>query len=164
MLEKVDPSVVGLSQERLERVTRWLEQQVGEGKLAGASTLVARRGKIAYLHCAGFADKEAGKVLAPDTIVRIYSMTKPLTTVAAMMLYEEGCFQLDDPVAKYLPEFGDTPVWHGGDAPITDVEGQRSPMLVKQLMSHTSGLTYHFMNSTPVDAQYREQDRGQYLG
>ena len=157
MLEKVDPSVVGVSQERLKRITRWLEQQVGEGKLAGASALVARRGKIAYLQCAGFADKEDGKVLAPDTIVRIYSMTKPLTTVAAMMLYEEGCFQLDDPVAKYLPEFGDTPVWRGGDAPITDVEEQRSPMLVKQLMSHTSGLTYHFMHSTPVDAQYREQ-------
>ena len=90
MLEKVDPSVVGVSQERLKRITRWLEQQVGEGKLAGASALVARRGKIAYLQCAGFADKEDGKVLAPDTIVRIYSMTKPLTTVAAMMLYEEG--------------------------------------------------------------------------
>ena len=157
MLEKVDPSVVGVSQERLERITRWLEQQVGGGKLAGASALVARRGKIAYLQCAGFADKEDGKVLAPDSIVRIYSMTKPLTAVAAMMLYEEGCFQLDDPVAKYLPEFGDTPVWRGGDAPITDVEEQRSPMLVKQLMSHTSGLTYHFMRSTPVDAQYREQ-------
>ena len=83
MLEKVDPSVVGVSQERLKRITRWLEQQVGEGKLAGASALVSRRGKIAYLQCAGFADKEDGKVLAPDTIVRIYSMTKPLTTVAS---------------------------------------------------------------------------------
>ena len=132
MLEKVDPSVVGVSQERLERITRWLEQQVGEGKLAGASALVARRGKIAYLQCAGFADKEDGKVLAPDTIVRIYSMTKPLTTVAAMMLYEEGCFQLDDPVAKYLPEFETTPVWSGGDAPISDVTTQRIQEVVRK--------------------------------
>ena len=89
MLEKVDPSVLGLSEERLGRITRWLELQVGEGKLAGASALVARRGKIAYQQCAGFADKEEGKVFAPETIVRIYSMTKPITTVAAMMLYEE---------------------------------------------------------------------------
>ena len=92
-----------------------------DGKLAGASTLIARRGKVAYLQCAGFADKESGKVMDADTIVRIYSMTKSVTTVAAMMLYEEGCFQLDDPVAKYLPEFADTPVWDGGDAPITAV-------------------------------------------
>ena len=157
MLDEVDPSVLGFSEERLGRITRWLELQVGEGKLAGASTLVARRGKIAYLQCAGFADKEQGKVFAPDTIVRIYSMTKPITTVAAMMLYEEGCFQLDDPVAKYLPEFEATPVWSGGDAPISDVTTQRTPMLVKHLMNHTSGLTYGFMNSNPVDAQYREQ-------
>ena len=96
-------------------------------------------------------------MFAPDTIVRIYSMTKPITTVAAMMLYEEGCFQLDDPVAKYLPEFEATPVWSGGDAPISDVTTQRTPMLVKHLMNHTSGLTYGFMNSNPVDAQYREE-------
>ena len=96
-------------------------------------------------------------MFAPETSVRFYSMTKPITTVAAMMLYEEGCFQLDDPVAKYLPEFETTPVWSGGDAPISDVTTQRTPMLVKHLMNHTSGLTYGFMNSNPVDAQYREQ-------
>ena len=77
MLEKVDPSVLGLSEERLGRITRWLELQVGEGKLAGASALVARRGKIAYQQCAGFADKEEGKVFAPETIVRIYSRLRP---------------------------------------------------------------------------------------
>lgn len=156
MLEAADPADVGLSAERLQRITDWLEERIGEGKLAGASTLVARRGKVAYLQCAGFADKEVGKAFAAETIVRIYSMTKPVTTVAAMMLYEQGCFQLDDPVAKYLPEFADTPVWAGGDAPITKVQIQQSPMRVRQLMNHTSGLTYGFMNSTPVDAQYRK--------
>ena len=109
MLESVDPAVVGLSKERLALITSWLEAQVTDGKLAGASTLIARRGKVAYLQCAGFADKEIGKVMDADTIVRIYSMSKSVTTVAAMMLYEQGCFQLDDPVAKYLPEFADTP-------------------------------------------------------
>ena len=68
-----------------------------------------------------------------DTIVRIYSMSKSVTSVAAMMLYEEGCFQLDDPVAKYLPEFAETPVWDGGDAPITAVHEQRSPMQVSNI-------------------------------
>ena len=157
MLETVDPSVVGISDERLQRVSTWLEKQVSDGKLAGASALIGRRGKVAYLKCAGFADKEIGRAFTPETIVRIYSMSKSVTTVAAMMLYEQGCFQLDDPVAKYLPEFADTPVWMGGDAPITQVEAQMSPILVKQLMNHTSGLTYGFMNSNPVDAQYREQ-------
>lgn len=158
MLETVDPSVVGISDERLQRVSTWLEKQVSDGKLAGASTLIGRRGKVAYLKCAGFADKEIGRAFTPETIVRIYSMSKSVTTVAAMMLYEQGCFQLDDPVAKYLPEFADTPVWMGGDAPITQVEAQMSPILVKQLMNHTSGLTYGFMSSNAVDAQYRRQD------
>ena len=141
MLESVDPAVVGLSKERLTKITSWLEAQVADGKLAGASTLIARRGKVAYLQSAGFADKENGKVMDADTIVRIYSMSKSVTTVAAMMLYEQGCFQLDDPVAKYLPEFADTPVWDGGDAPITAVHDQQSPMQIKHLMNHTSGLT-----------------------
>ena len=157
MLESVDPAVVGLSKERLALITSWLEAQVTDGKLAGASTPIARRGKVAYLQCAGFADKEIGKVMDADTIVRIYSMSKSVTTVAAMMLYEQGCFQLDDPVAKYLPEFADTPVWDGGDAPIT-VQAQRSPMQIRHLMNHTSGLTYGFMNTTPVDAQYRDRE------
>ncbi|NCF78213.1 MAG: serine hydrolase [Proteobacteria bacterium] len=158
MLEPVDPAVVGLSKERLTQITSWLEAQVADGKLAGASTLIARRGKVAYLQSAGFADKENGKVMDADTIVRIYSMSKSVTTVAAMMLYEQGCFQLDDPVAKYLPEFADTPVWDGGDAPITAVHDQQSPMQVKHLMNHTSGLTYGFMSTTPVDALYRDRE------
>ncbi|MDP6187082.1 MAG: serine hydrolase domain-containing protein, partial [Pseudomonadales bacterium] len=158
MLESVDPAVVGLSKERLTQITSWLEAQVADGKLAGASTLIARRGKVAYLQSAGFADKENGKVMDADTIVRIYSMSKSVTTVAAMMLYEQGCFQLDDPVAKYLPEFADTPVWDGGDAPITAVHDQQSPMQIKHLMNHTSGLTYGFMSTTPVDALYRDRE------
>lgn len=157
MLETVVPAMAGFSEERLQRVTQWLEDQVSQGRLAGASALIARHGKIAYQQCTGFADKEAGKAFSLDTIVRIYSMSKPVTTVAAMMLYERGCFQLDDPVAKYLPEFADTPVWTGGDAPITSTVPQQLPMQVRQLMNHTAGLTYGFMSTTPVDALYRER-------
>jgi len=157
MLETVDPAIAGFSEERLQRVTQWLEDQVGQGRLAGASTLIARRGKIAYQQSTGFADKEIGRPFELDTIVRIYSMSKPVTTVAAMMLYEAGCFQLDDPVAKFLPEFANTPVWAGGDAPISQTVDQSVPMQVRHLMSHTAGLTYGFMNTTPVDALYRDQ-------
>ena len=158
MLESVDPAVVGLSKERLTHITSWLEAQVADGKLAGASALIARRGKVAYLQSAGFADRENGKLMDADTIVRIYSMSKSVTTVAALMLYDQGGFQLDDPVAKYLPEFAETPVWDGGDAPITAVSAQQAPMQVKHLMNHTSGLTYGFMSTTPVDAQYRDRE------
>ncbi len=158
MLETVDPAIAGFSEERLRRVTQWLEEQVSQGRLAGASTLIARHGKVAYQQSTGFADKELGKAFELDTIVRIYSMSKPVTTVAAMMLYERGCFQLDDPVAKFIPEFADTPVWVGGDAPASQTTAQTAPMLVRHLMNHTSGLTYGFMNSNPVDACYRERN------
>lgn len=157
MLERINPSKVGLCEERLERVTDWLDQQIESQRLAGASVLVARHGSIGYSHAAGLADVEQAKPFTEDTLVRIFSMTKPITSVAAMMLYEQGCFQLDDPVAKYLPEFAQTPVWKGGAHALNEVEAQASPMLVKHLFTHTSGLTYGFMNTNVVDAQYREQ-------
>jgi CubicO group peptidase (beta-lactamase class C family) len=91
------PEDVGLSSSRLARVDAWREAWVKSGKLAGATTLVMRRGQVAHLGCSGLADIERGLPMAPDSILRIYSMTKPLTSVAIMMLYEEGRFQLDDP-------------------------------------------------------------------
>ena len=107
MVEVVSPESVGFSSIRLEGVTRWLEAQISSERLAGASVLIGRRSQVAYFQVRGLADIEAGTPFSEDTIVRIYSMTKAVTTVAAMMLYEEGCFQLDDPVAKFLPEFAD---------------------------------------------------------
>ena len=158
MLEKVHPSTVGMCEDRLERVTQWLEEQVSGERLAGASVMIGRQGKISYLQTAGYADKEIAKPFIQDSVVRIFSMSKPITSVAAMMLYEQGCFQLDDPVARYIPEFATTPVWRGGDASLDETEAQTSPMLVKHLLSHTSGLTYGFMQSNVVDAEYRTQD------
>lgn len=157
MIEVVKPESVGLSSARLNRVTEWLEEQVETERVAGASVLIGRRGSIAYFETAGQADIEAAKPFGKDTLVRIYSMTKPVTTVAAMMLYEEGHFQLDDPVARYLPEFADTRVWVGGGSSCSETEPQRTPMTVRHLMTHTSGLTYGFMRANVVDARYRAE-------
>lgn len=157
MVELVTPESVGLSSARLERVREWLELQVSSERLAGASVLIGRRGGIACFEAAGLADQAAAKSFTRDTIVRIYSMTKPITTVAAMMLYEEGCFQLDDPVARYLPEFSGTRVWAGGDAGLEETVAVESPMTIQHLMTHTSGLTYGFMQTNVVDKAYRQQ-------
>lgn len=151
---------VGMSTERLKRITSWLEAQVSSNRLAGCSALVARHGEIVYQQSAGQSDVEAGKAFADDTIVRAFSMTKPITTVAAMMLYEEGAFQLDDPIARYLPEFLNTPVWAGGNAPLEDTSPQETPITVRQIMTHTSGLTYGFMQTNVVDAAYRKAGIG----
>jgi CubicO group peptidase (beta-lactamase class C family) len=155
MIDTVSPESVGLSSARLERVSAWLADQIAMERLAGASVLIGRRGEVALFEARGLADQASGRSFDQDTIVRIYSMTKPVTTVAAMMLYEEGAFQLDDPVSKYLPAFAETRVWAGGDAPITDTVPVTTPMTVKHLMTHTSGLTYGFMQTNAVDAAYR---------
>ncbi len=155
-MKVVNPESVGLSSERLARLTSWLSEQVSGDRVAGASCLIGRRGKVAYFESTGQRDVENNKPFEKDTIVRIYSMTKPVTSVAAMICYEEGKFQLDDPVSKYIPEFADLKVWKGeGDADNT--EPMTSPMLVRHVMSHTSGFTYGFMNTNVVDEQYREK-------
>ena len=155
-MQKVDPVSLGISPERLERVSEWLSAQVTGGRLAGCSVLIGRRGHIAHCEAVGFADVDAKQPFTEESIVRIFSMTKAVTTVAAMQLYEKGCFQLDDPVSKYIPQFASSPVWSGGE--LSDTVAQETPMTVRHLMTHTSGLTYGFMQSNVVDAAYREAD------
>src|SRR5215831_410903 len=104
-LPSAKPESVGLSPERLERVTATVQRDIDDKRIAGAVTLVVRRGKVAWFKAQGMADREAAKPMPPDAMFRICSMTKPITTVAVMMLYEDGKFLLDDPVSKYLPEF-----------------------------------------------------------
>lgn len=157
-MDIVKPESVGLCSERLGRVNAWLQAQVSGGRLAGASVLIGRRGQVAFFEATGLADLDTGASFARDTIVRIYSMTKPVTSVAAMMLYEEGCFQLDDPVHKYLPEFKDVRVWQGGSAPIDATDPVEKPITIANLMTHTSGLTYGFMQTNVVDAAYRKEN------
>ena len=158
MIDLVAPETIGLSSERLQRVSQWLEDQIASERLAGASVAIGRRGQVGYFEAAGQADQAAGRAFARDTIVRIYSMTKPITSVAAMMLYERGCFQLDDPIARYLPEFSRSRVWVGGDAPLDQTVAAESPITVRQLLTHTSGLTYGFMQTNVVDERYRDED------
>lgn len=145
------PESVGISSERLQRINQLIERKIKDEKIVGAVALVARRGKVVHLAAAGKADAEAGKAMKPDAIFRIYSMSKPITTVAAMMLYEEGKFQIDDPVAMYLPEFKDVQVYGEGGTLVKP----KSPMTIRHLMSHTSGLTYGFFGNTEVDKLYR---------
>ena len=153
MLNEIAPDAAGICISRLDRVSKWLEKQVASSKLAGCSVLIGRKGGVAYYCHQGMADVEHKKSFARDTIVRIYSMTKPVTAVAAMMLYERGAFQLDDRVSSFLPEFSETPVWKGGG--IENVEYQKAPMLIRDLFTHTSGLTYGWMQNNSVDEKYR---------
>ena len=143
-----------LDQSRLARITPWLASWISSGRLAGASVLIHHDGQTAYQHCEGLADRERNLPMAPDTVVRIYSMTKPLTSVALMMLYEEGRFQLDDPISRVLPCFETMHVWAGEGREPVPAERQ---ITYRDLLTHTSGLTYGFMEATPVDALYRAQ-------
>ena len=146
---------VGLSGPRLEKVTSWMEQQVSTSRLPGLSAMIHRRGQTAYFNCTGEMDREAAKPVAEDTIFRIYSMTKPITAVAAMICYEDGHFQLDDPIAKFLPEFTDMRVWDG-DPDILNTVPAEGYITVRHLMTHTAGFSYEFMQAGPVEAYYRE--------
>lgn len=149
-LPRAKPSEVGLSQERLDRITRAMEAEVERGHLAGAIGVVARQGKIAYWETVGMADREAGRPMADDTIFRIYSMTKPIVGVALMTLYEEGRFALADPVKRYIPELGGIEVLADG------VKSPSKPeMTVQDIMRHTAGMTYGGGKSE-VDKLYRE--------
>ena len=151
------PEDVGLSSPRLARITHWMRRWVNSGRLPGLLVAVVREDRLAWFETFGWRDVGAGRPVEPDTIYRIYSMTKPITTVAALMLYEEGHFQLDDPVAKFIPAFAGTRVFDGGDAEsFTTVPLARS-ITVHDLMVHTSGLTYGFQHEHAVDALYRSR-------
>ena len=135
---------VGLSSERLLRIGAVVQRNIDEKRIAGAVTLVARRGSVVWFKAQGMADAEAGKPMRPDTLFRICSMTKPITSVAVMMLYEEGRFLLDDPVSKYLPEFKNQNVLvkpATGESYTIPVTRE---ITIRDLLRHTSGLTYHW--------------------
>src|SRR5262245_60169162 len=152
-LPTATPESVGLSSGKLKEARQAVQALVDQKEVAGAVLAVARRGKVVQLDAVGVMDVDGGRPMKPDTIFRIFSMTKPVTTVAAMMLVEDGKIRLDDPVAKYLPEFQDLRV-HAGNGDET-VEARRA-VTVRDLMRHTSGLTYGFFGATPVDQLYRK--------
>jgi CubicO group peptidase (beta-lactamase class C family) len=153
VLPKTEPEKVGISSERLTRITEMNRSYVAAGKLAGTVTLVARDGKIVYFDAQGTTDISTGAPMRTDSLFRIYSMTKPITSVAALMLYEEGRFQLRDPISQYLPEFKEMQVMRA--------DGTLAPagaITVQQLLTHTAGFSYGFSNTDPVDKLYRERE------
>lgn len=138
------PEAVGLSRARLERIAQAVQRDVDGKRVAGAVTLVVRHGKVAWFEAQGLADREAGQPMRKDAIFRICSMTKPITSVAVMMLYEEGKFLLGDPVSKYLPEFKNPQVLvKAADGTRTAVAAKRE-ITIRDLLRHTSGLTYQW--------------------
>jgi CubicO group peptidase (beta-lactamase class C family) len=152
----VKPEEVGLSSSRLARIGDHMKRYIDAGKIAGTLTLVARRGQIAYLEPLGHLEIERRRPVTADSVWRIYSMTKPITSVGLMMLYEEGPFQLDDPVHRFIPSWQNLRVYVGGNYPAFKTAPAERPMTIRDLLSHTSGLTYGFMERTNVDAAYRQ--------
>jgi CubicO group peptidase (beta-lactamase class C family) len=143
-LPSTKPEAVGLSSERLERIGALVQRNIADKRIAGAVTLVARRGHAAWFKAQGLSDREAGKAMSTDSMFRICSMTKPITSLAVMMLYEEGHFLLDDPVSKYLPEFKSPKVLvkPASGEPYT-IPAARE-ITIRDLLRHTSGITYHW--------------------
>jgi CubicO group peptidase (beta-lactamase class C family) len=156
-LTLASPASLGFSAERLARIDRFLaERYVDPGLLPCALLLVARRGELVHRSVLGHASLERRQRLAEDTIFRIYSMTKPVTSVAFMMLVEEGRIALDDPVARWIPSWRDLSVYRSGLPGAFLTRPVEAPMRVLDLLRHTSGLTYGFQLRTNVDAAYRQ--------
>jgi len=151
----VEPGEVGLDATQLARLDRHFARYVDDGRLAGWQIVVARRGRVAHSSVYGQRDIEAGAPVSPDTLWRIYSMTKPITSVAAMMLWEEGAFELTDEISRWLPEFAAPQVFVKGSNLRQYLEPATEPIRVWHLLTHTGGLTYGFLQSSVVDALYR---------
>src|SRR5438045_3329421 len=152
---EIDPEEAGFGAERLQRIDRHFARYVDDGRLPGWLLAISRGGKLVHLATCGQRDLEVGLPVEIDTIWRVYSMTKPVTSVAAMMLYEEGAFELKDPVSKFIPSFGDVKVYRSGSQVNPVLEPASEPVRIWHLLTHTSGLTYGFHYATPVDAMYR---------
>ena len=156
-LEMAAPERVGVDSERLRRLSDLMRRHVDAGEVAGAVTMAARHGKIFHAEAVGYRDIQARDPMETTDIFRIYSMTKPITGVAMMILYEEGKFRLSDPVAKYIPEFAGLEVAVGEDRNGNIItEPMERPMTIRQLMSHTAGLTYGLFSQSKVDSMYLE--------
>ena len=157
-LATVEPTDVGIDPERLRRLDAGMQAMVDDGKLAGVVTMLARHGKLVSVGVTGVQDVETGAPMTRDSIFQIYSMTKPITGVAMMILYEEGKWRLNDPVSKYIPEFADLDVHIGDNADGSmkrEVLGR--PMRMRHLMTHTAGLGYTLNPRHPVHQMFLDQ-------
>ncbi len=156
-MQLTKPESVGLSSERLERINSVMARYLDRQQLAGMITLVARRGQIIHLEAKGCRDQEAGKAMELDTLFRIYSMSKPITSTGVMILLEEGHFQLADPISRFIPAFKEVRVYQprgtGGDYDLVIPERE---ITIHDLLIHTAGLSYGFDDKSAVDALYRK--------
>ena len=150
------PESVGLSSKRLALIRPWMQQFIDTGRLPGAATLVARHGQVVFCEARGLKNIETCTSLTMDTIHRFYSMTKPVTSVAAMMLYEKGLFQLDDPVSDFIPGFKDMKVYVSGSEKDPVTRPAKTAMTIRHLLTHTSGFTYGSFNTGTVAGLYRQ--------
>lgn len=152
---ELEPSDVGLDEARLGAIARHFDRYLEDRRLPGFLVVVTRGGKVAYVAHHGYRDLEAGAPVETDTLFRIYSMTKPVTSVAAMICYERGLIALDDPLSKFIPEFAETRVFSGGSPLEPETVALNEPVRIWHLLTHTAGLTYGWMARHPVDAMYR---------
>src|SRR5437764_6192966 len=148
---EIDPEEAGFDAERLSRIDSHFVRYVDDGRLPGWLLVVARGGHVVHVSTCGERDMEAGLPIELDTIFRMYSMTKPITSVAAMMLYEEGAFELKDPVARFIPAFDDVRVYRGGSALAPVTEPATEPVRIWHLLTHTSGPPTGFPLAHPSD-------------
>jgi CubicO group peptidase (beta-lactamase class C family) len=156
LLAIAEPDEVGLSAERLERLSAIFQREIDRKRLPGVVALVARRGKVAYCESLGVRDPASGASMSQDTIFRIYSMTKPLVSVAVMMLLEQGRLLLSDPLHKFLTAFTDMKVARYGEHGAVELVPAERPITIHDLLRHTSGLTYEFIGTGPVPGLYNK--------
>ena len=152
----IAPELVGMSADRLSNIGARMQQYVDEERAAGFVTLVARDSEVVHFQACGYRDAERRLPMQHDTIFRIYSMTKPITSIALMMLYEQGKFQLVEPVSRYIPAFGNTKILAGQGYMGPQLAPQSPPMTIQHLLTHTAGLSYGFFYDTPIDEMYRD--------
>ncbi|MFP6588791.1 MAG: serine hydrolase domain-containing protein [Pirellulaceae bacterium] len=157
-IESAAPQTVGMSATKLRLVTPALQQLVDQQRLAGTTALILRRGKLVYFKSFGLRDVAQQLPMKNDTILRFYSMTKPITSVAAMMLVEQGKIKLSDDIAKYAPQFKQLKVFTGFKSDEITTTKLKRPVTIRDLMRHTSGFTYGFLGNTAIDQQYNTLD------
>ena len=158
------PEKAGMSSALLARIRPAMQAWIGRGTIAGVSAMLARRGQIVYCEQIGKMDKESSVPMREDAIFRIYSMTKPIVCTALMTLYEEGRFQLNTPVAKFIPDLGGIKVLQQDAAGVATQVDLLRPITVRDLMTHTAGFTYDFLVDSPVGALYRQAELGRDAG
>jgi CubicO group peptidase (beta-lactamase class C family) len=156
-LPRASPEDVGFDSRRLDYIDQFYSDQVKSGQMAGIVTLISRHGKVVHFSAVGYADTEKKRKMETDTIFRLYSMTKPVASVALMMLYQEGRFQLKDPLSKYIPEFGNLRVLRNPNGPSDETVAAVHAPTVQDVMRHTAGFT-HGLDTDLFDAQYTKAD------